>query len=233
MDFDVSSLGTILGIWAHPDDEIFCMGGLMAMAIRNGQQVACVTATRGEAGVQDELRWSGQNLGKIRTEELNKAYELLGGVDHFWLDYEDGCCRQASTDEACMKLSRIIAEVNPDTIFTFGSDGMTGHDDHKTVSMWCRESCKKLDLPIYHPIHTPEQLKAIEPLDKALNIFFNVDHPDSCRASDCDIYIELDDSSFNKKYESLRAMPSQTERLIKQFGSDLRLPLGVEAFLKF
>ena len=31
---DAADLGTVLGIWAHPDDETFLSGGLMAMATR-------------------------------------------------------------------------------------------------------------------------------------------------------------------------------------------------------
>ena len=33
---DVAELGTILGIWAHPDDEAYLSGGLMALARDNG-----------------------------------------------------------------------------------------------------------------------------------------------------------------------------------------------------
>ena len=47
---NVAELGTILGIWAHPDDEAYLSAGLMALARDNGQRVVCVTATRGELG---------------------------------------------------------------------------------------------------------------------------------------------------------------------------------------
>ena len=33
---DVAELGTIVGIWAHPDDEAYLSGGLMAMARDEG-----------------------------------------------------------------------------------------------------------------------------------------------------------------------------------------------------
>ena len=33
---NVAELGTILGIWAHPDDEAYLSGGLMALARDNG-----------------------------------------------------------------------------------------------------------------------------------------------------------------------------------------------------
>ncbi|HLZ38595.1 MAG TPA: PIG-L family deacetylase, partial [Mycobacteriales bacterium] len=46
----VADLGTILGIWAHPDDEAYLSAGLMAIARGAGSRVVCATATRGELG---------------------------------------------------------------------------------------------------------------------------------------------------------------------------------------
>src|SRR3990170_7980876 len=43
-----NSLGTILGVWAHPDDETYLCGGLMARAGRAGDRVVGITATPGE-----------------------------------------------------------------------------------------------------------------------------------------------------------------------------------------
>ncbi len=63
----VTELGTIMGIWAHPDDEIFSMAGIFALASQAGQNTVCVTATRGEQGVQDESRWPRADLASIRT----------------------------------------------------------------------------------------------------------------------------------------------------------------------
>lgn len=31
-------LGTILGVWAHPDDEMYLTAGLMAHAVREGNR---------------------------------------------------------------------------------------------------------------------------------------------------------------------------------------------------
>jgi hypothetical protein len=50
---DIKQLGTILFVAAHPDDESFLAGGILAAAVANGQTVVVYTATRGEAGVQD------------------------------------------------------------------------------------------------------------------------------------------------------------------------------------
>ncbi len=53
----VPSLGTVLGVCAHPDDEAYLSGGLMALARSAGSRVVCVTATRGEQGTTDPRTW--------------------------------------------------------------------------------------------------------------------------------------------------------------------------------
>src|SRR3954469_8288011 len=86
-------LGTILSVWAHPDDEGYCCGGLMADAIDRGRRVVCVTATRGELGSTDETRWpNGPALAEVRTRELANSLGELGITEHIWLDYPDGGC---------------------------------------------------------------------------------------------------------------------------------------------
>ena len=56
-DPNAPTLGTMLGVWAHPDDETYLAAGLMAVGVRQGNRVVCVTATRGEEGSWDEGRW--------------------------------------------------------------------------------------------------------------------------------------------------------------------------------
>ena len=58
--------GTVLGVWAHPDDETYLSAGLMAEAARDGRRVMCVTATRGEGGSMDEDRWPPETMGEVR-----------------------------------------------------------------------------------------------------------------------------------------------------------------------
>src|SRR5205823_3837016 len=87
-----ANLGTILGVWAHPDDETYLAAGLMARAVREGRRVTCVTATRGEEGSWDEDRWPTATMGQVREAELTRSLEVLGVTDHRWLDYRDGTC---------------------------------------------------------------------------------------------------------------------------------------------
>ena len=74
----VGALGRVLGIWAHPDDETYLSGGVMAAASRNGQPTMCITATSGEHGTTDPIRWPPQRLARRRRRELRRALDILG-----------------------------------------------------------------------------------------------------------------------------------------------------------
>src|SRR5919201_5846724 len=139
-----SSLGTLLGVWAHPDDETYLSAGLMAYGVRRGHRVVCVTATRGEEGSFDEERWPTATMGKVREAELMRSLEILGVREHYWLDYYDGTCHRVDRDEAVGKIRGIMAEVDPDSVFTFGPEGMTGHSDHKAVCGWTTEAFREV-----------------------------------------------------------------------------------------
>ncbi len=231
---DIATLGTIMGIWAHPDDETYSSGGIMAAAIQNGQKVVFITATKGEAGVQDESRWPADKLAGIREEELNVVRKILGVDNHHWLDYSDGCCVDVDLSSAVDKITKLINDYSPDTILTFGPDGMTGHLDHKTVSEWAGLANKRAlkSATIYHAIQTEEQYKSMLVADKELNVFFNIDQPQIYKDTDCDICFCLKDELYDIKINALRAMPSQTETMLKKFSFVMPITAGTEAFKK-
>lgn len=52
-----AELGTILAIWAHPDDETYLASGIMAAAVAAGNRVVCVSATAGEHDTDDPEAW--------------------------------------------------------------------------------------------------------------------------------------------------------------------------------
>lgn len=93
---DVAELGTIVAVWAHPDDEAFLSAGLMAMAAGAGSRVVCVTATRGEHGTSDPAQWPPTRLAAVRERELAASLTALGVDEHHWLGMEDGRCASVS-----------------------------------------------------------------------------------------------------------------------------------------
>ena len=64
--------GTLLLVWAHPDDDIYTSAGMMAAAAAAGDRVVDVTATRGEGGSMDEERWPPATMGQVRTAERRR-----------------------------------------------------------------------------------------------------------------------------------------------------------------
>lgn len=233
---DIKRLGTILGVWAHPDDETFTCGGILAAAVQNGQRVACITATKGEAGVQDPKRWPPERLGDIRASELKHALDILGIKEHHWLGYQDGKCQEADSAEAVAQVVKHINKIKPDTVLTFGPDGMTGHPDHQTVSAWVDEAARSVGyrINIYHVVVLKDAYdKHLKKLDAVFNIFFKTDKPPLKEDSECDICIHLPQDMQEKKRQALKVMPSQTEIMFTYLGDDkLNQAFSSETFIK-
>lgn len=221
---DIAQLGSIMSIWAHPDDETFCCAALMAAAASNGQEVSCVTATKGEAGVRDTSRWPKERLGDIRVHEVEKALQILGVKKHHWLGYGDGACNQVDFDEAVTQLATLIMQQKPDTILTFGSDGMTGHPDHTTVSRWVEAATRRVEKrpQVYHAVELRENYENyLKQADEKLDIYFNIDQPPLSQPNECDIYYCLTREEQLQKRAALAAMPSQMETLLEYFDEQL------------
>ena len=222
-----------MSVWAHPDDETFTCGGLMAMAVENGQSVICVTATRGEAGVQDESRWPAKKLGSIREFELKLALKELGITKHHWLNYNDGHCKDIPEQKATDKLLELIEKYRPNTILTFGPEGLTGHPDHQTISNWVDCATQGKSIQVYHAVEELESYeKFLRNADKKFNIYFNIDKPPVKNIVDCEIGINLDNKILAKKIKALHAMPSQTEALLSNISKEnLELMFRCECFV--
>ncbi|WP_330505844.1 PIG-L family deacetylase [Gordonia prachuapensis] len=216
----VTELGTILGIWAHPDDEAYLAGGMMAIARRAGSRVVCVTATRGELGTADNLRWPKLRLARTRTDELARCLAVLGVTEHHWLAYRDGGCAAADEGAAVAQLCEIIDDVRPDTILTFGPDGFTGHPDHRTVSSWATAAFARTAAPgtrlMYAAVSENRNARWGE-LNERLGVYlpgFPVVHPSESLAVD----LPLDDDVVDLKVRALAAQETQTSALIEELG---------------
>jgi LmbE family N-acetylglucosaminyl deacetylase len=211
-------------------------GALMAAAVRNGQKVVCVTATKGEAGSQDPEKWPPHTIGDTRAKELLAALDILGISDHRWLGYHDGECERVDPAQAEAAIAAIITEVNPDTILTFGPEGLTGHPDHQTVSSWVGQAAAQANskASIYHAKVDQEIYeKYLKAADAKINIFYNIDRPPLCDGETCVICFTGSTAECALKRRALGAMPSQTAVLITAFDADfLDKAFGQEVFAK-
>ncbi|MDP9342596.1 MAG: PIG-L family deacetylase [Actinomycetota bacterium] len=234
-DRAVPRLGTVLGVWAHPDDETYLTAGLMALGVQQGSRVVCVTATRGEEGSWDEERWPTATLGAVREQELLRSLEILGVRDHRFLDYHDGTCAQADAGEATVKVQAVMEEVQPDSVFTFGPDGMTNHPDHKSVCAWTTEAFERAGKPgarLYYATMTPEWAETFVERMNRFNVFMGPDVPPVTPRGELAILYELPADALDLKLRAIEAHVSQVEGMLNAFGQDFFREAHREEFFR-
>src|SRR6266536_2557506 len=217
----MQSLGTILGVWAHPDDETYLSAGLMAAAKQAGQRVVCITATRGEGGSLDEAKWPSQRLALIREQELLDSLKILGIDEHHFLVYADGGCDQVPLDEGAQRILRFLHEIQPDSVLTFGPDGLTGHTDHQAVSAWTTAAFRRWANPeatLYYAATTPEWSADYRPKFAAVNAFYGAEYPIVVPAGQLAIDFALEPSLLDQKAAALAAQASQMVGVLRVFG---------------
>jgi LmbE family N-acetylglucosaminyl deacetylase len=233
-EHDPARLGTVLGVWAHPDDEAYLSAGIMAAAVDAGNRVVCVTATRGEAGSLDHVKWPPETLGSVREAELDACLAVLGVREHIWLDYPDGGCADVPGDEAVARLAQIIRDVQPDTVLTFGPDGMTWHGDHIAVCEWTSAAfptAAPAEARLLYATKTQEWADGFLAAIDADQVMMSDQLPPVTPLEDLAVNVRLEGSDLDRKYKAMLCQPSQVESLLDAMGEDdYRRFLADEAF---
>ncbi len=75
---DIAATGRVVIVAPHPDDEVFALGGLMALLEWSGIEVEIVAVSDGEASHASSTLISAFQLREVRSGETQRAYELLG-----------------------------------------------------------------------------------------------------------------------------------------------------------
>jgi LmbE family N-acetylglucosaminyl deacetylase len=153
---------------------------------------------------------------------MERGLAVLGVTEHHWLDYPDGGCADVDQDEAVRRVTALMAEVQPDTVLTFGPDGMTGHDDHKAACRWATEAFTAVAPPgavLGYATNSPEWLEEFrEPLDR-FNVFMGSEPP--CTPRDEQLFsLLLEGELLETKLAAISSMTSQVEPLIAGLGVD-------------
>jgi len=185
----------------------------MYLAAQNGQRVVCVTATYGDAGkTADETKWPQANLANIRKQELKNSLDILGVKEHMWLTYKDGQLINSNETQGVATLVDIINQINPDSIFSFGPDGITGHDDHKTIHHWTRQAVAQsgTKATFYTNALLSEKLEESAEAHQNHDIFFNTDKPVAITKDQADLFLQFDQATVDAKIKALQAQECQT-----------------------
>jgi LmbE family N-acetylglucosaminyl deacetylase len=128
----------VLVVVAHPDDETFGCGSLIALASTAGADVTVVCATRGELGeLTGAVELGGRSLGEVREAELRAAAHRLGAHAVDVLDFVDsgfdgpmpeGALCAADPAEVRAAVRAAVERHRPTIVL--GIDGSDGHRDH-------------------------------------------------------------------------------------------------------
>ena len=229
---DAGSLGDILGVWAHPDDENYVSGGIMASAVRNGQRVLSVTATRGEEGSQDHDRWPPKNIPRVREAELIASLAALGVGPPVFLAYRDGACATVDEEEAVERLRPIFQTHQPDTVLTFGPDGQTGHPDHIAVCAWTTTAFQRYAKPgarLYYAVMSTEWTERFPEVMDDTDVW-GTQGPALARPEELAIDFWLTEELRPLKAAATRAHESQLGQIVEHYGIERLLEFGTGEF---
>ncbi len=134
---------------AHPDDESFGYGGLIAKYVAQGIQVDYLCATNGDAGTIDPEHLNGyDSIKDRRLAELDCATRILGFANVYKLGYRDSgmmgnednenpaslwYTEQKNPDSLTRRVVEVIRQSKPQVIVTFNKYGGYGHPDHIAI----------------------------------------------------------------------------------------------------
>lgn len=128
---------TLLVVLAHPDDEVIAAGTLMAQRAA-GSRVVVLWLTRGEM-TEGFGPIPPEEVSSRRTELGHQAGELLG-IETRFLDLPD--TRLEPTADATDQVARVICDVKPDGLLTWGDAWVRGfrHPDHRSAGQLARDA---------------------------------------------------------------------------------------------
>jgi LmbE family N-acetylglucosaminyl deacetylase len=136
--------GSVLAVFAHPDDAEISAGATMAKFADAGREVHLVILTNGDKGSGDPSQDRAE-LAATRREETQAAAKVLGLKSARILETPDG---ELANDTATRgPIVRIVRELRPETLLScdptavYFENRYYNHSDHRTAG--CGRACKR------------------------------------------------------------------------------------------
>jgi LmbE family N-acetylglucosaminyl deacetylase len=216
----IPTIGTLLGVWAHPDDEAYLSAGLMAFVRQEGRRAIVLTATDGDAGETALGPNAPARVAALRRRELAASLAAVGVHEHHRLGLRDGGCHRLPVARGAALVGAVIDSVQPDTIVTFGPDGMTGHPDHRAVSTWVTEawSARGRRARLWYATLTPAFHRRWGDLNRRMSIFPAGSTPPETPEAELAFQIRFHGDALKRKVRALRSHASQVDGLVAAVG---------------
>jgi LmbE family N-acetylglucosaminyl deacetylase len=135
--------GSVAAVVAHPDDETFGLGALLANLASEGREVRVLCFTHGEASTLGAT----DGLGEIRRRELFEAASVLGVAHVTLLDFPDGALDTVANTELDDHIDRWLTS-DVAALVVLEPTGVTGHPDHQAASRSAERVADQRALPV-------------------------------------------------------------------------------------
>jgi LmbE family N-acetylglucosaminyl deacetylase len=141
---------------------------------------------------------------------------VLGVDDHRFLGLGDGSLASIDPEVGVTLVGELLDDVHPDTILTFGPDGITGHPDHVTISRWTTEAWHRRGHPgrLLHATMTTEHVARFGELYEEWGVYMTDERPAGVPPESLALRLVLDGTALDRKLTALAAMASQTRDVI-------------------
>ena len=208
---------TLLGVWAHPDDEAYLTAGLMAEFRGRGDRVVVITATLGERGTSDPVSWPPERLAVLREHELRTSLAAVGVDELHLLGYMDGEC---TWNDGTDRIAELMADIAPDLLVPFGPAGRTGHPDHRAVSAWPTDAWRvaRPHADLWYATLGSDYYAQWGALSDHVGLWAEQPSPPCTSDHDLAARVTLDNELLDRKLAALQAHASQTTGLIEAVG---------------
>lgn len=128
-------ISSVVIVVAHPDDEVFC-SGLVCELKEHGAHVRVLCLTKGEGGPSGGH--PRQELGRVRSEEMKRACDVLGVDELVFLGHVDPEGKGYKVFAPDVIPSDLAAQLRPhftdcDLVVSHGSSGEYWHPAHLLV----------------------------------------------------------------------------------------------------
>lgn len=219
----LNTVGSVLYIAAHPDDENTRL--IAYLANEKNLRTGYLSLTRGDGGQNLIGPEQGVELGVIRTQELLAARRIDGGEQFFTRAYDFGFSKNPEEtftkwnhDSVLSDVVWVIRNFRPDVIITrFATDGSGGHGHHTASAILAEEAFDAAA----DPKRFPEQLQYVS-VWKTRRLFYNSAARFFNPNADLSHLIKLDVGGYNtllgKSYGEIAA-ESRSMHKSQGFGS--------------
>lgn len=201
----MQKVGSLVGIFAHPDDEAFGPSGTLAKyAKKKNVYIICVTDGNDKTN-------GTPKLSQLRERELRESAKILGIKKVYFLGFKDGSLSNNLYHKVADRIEVILRRLKPDTLITYEPRGISGHIDHVAVSMISSYLFERLNFvrrTLYYCILQRQR--------KGVGKYF-IYFPDGYKKTEVDLEVDVKDT-WVQKLAAMQAHKTQfkdVERILK------------------